>query len=117
MAALFVRLSVTVEGNISFPFFVCRFYALKDQVTVLDDSLRRVESAPHSAASLTLYAMVNTMDYEQAGCLFKLNKLRDLQPDERRLAYALMELMVEQGNRGPAWERAKARMDELVRAG
>jgi hypothetical protein len=61
--------------------------------------------------------MVNTMDYEQAGCLFKLNKLRDLRPEERQLAYALMELMVEQGNSGPEWEQAKSRMDECVRAG
>ena len=74
-------------------------------------------SAPHSAAALTLYAMVNTMDYEQAGCLFKLNKLRDLQPGERKLAYGLMELMVEEGNSGDAWSTAKQRMDELVRAG
>lgn len=85
--------------------------------TVLDEILRLIEHSPHSAASLTLYAMVNTMDYEQAGCLFKLNKLRDLRPDERQLAYALMELMVEQGNSGPDWEQAKSRMDELVRAG
>lgn len=90
---------------------------MNDHRTVLDEILGLVERSPHSAASLTLYAMVNTMDYEQAGCLFKLNKLRDLQPEERKLAYALMELMVEQGNSGPAWEQAKRRMDELVRAG
>ncbi len=90
---------------------------MNDHRAVLDEILRLVEQAPHSAASLTLYAMVNTMDYEQAGCLFKLNKLRDLRPEERQLAYALMELMVEQGNSGPAWEQAKSCMDELVRAG
>ena len=90
---------------------------MNDHRTVLDEILRLVERSPHSAAALTLYAMVNTMDYEQAGCLFKLNKLRDLQPAERQLAYALMELMVEQGNSGSAWKQAKSRMDELVRAG
>jgi hypothetical protein len=84
---------------------------------LLDEIVGIVEKAPHSAAALTLYAMVNTMDYEQAGCLFKLNKLRDLQPGERKLAYGLMELMVEEGNSGDAWSTAKQRMDELVRAG
>jgi hypothetical protein len=90
---------------------------MNDHRTLLEEILQLVERSPHSAAALTLYAMVNTMDYEQAGCLFKLNKLRDLRPEERQLAYALMELMVEQGNSGPAWEQAKSRMDEFVRAG
>mgnify|MGYP001813204229 CR=1 FL=1 len=93
------------------------FVPMPEHQQLLDELVGIVKKAPHSAAALTLYAMVNTMDYEQAGCLFKLNKLRDLQPDERRLAYALMELMVEKGNSGKAWETAKQRMDELVRAG
>lgn len=84
---------------------------------VLADIIAVIEAAPHSAAALTLYALVNTLEYEQAGCLFKLNKLRDLGESERQLAYRLMELMVAGGNSGPAWQQAKARMDELVRAG
>mgnify|MGYP000382103362 CR=1 FL=1 len=87
------------------------------QVGLLEEIIGEIEAAPHSAAALTLYAMVNTMDYEQAGCLFKLNKLRDVGEAERRLAYRLMELMVAGGNSGAAWQQAKARMDELVRAG
>lgn len=90
---------------------------MSDHQQLLDRIVGLVENAPHSAAALTLYAMVSTMDYEQAGCLFKLNKLRDLQPDERKIAYDLMELMVEGGNNGEAWKAARSRMDELVRAG
>lgn len=82
---------------------------------VLDEVLMKVEQAPHSAAALTLYALVNTLEYERAGCLFKLTKLRDLDAEDRRLAYRLMELMAEGGNRGQAWEAARARMDELIR--
>lgn len=84
---------------------------------VLADIIRVIEADAHSAAALTLYAMVNTMAYEQAGCLFKLNKLRDLDEANRQLAYRLMELMVAGGNSGEAWEQARTRMDELVRAG
>jgi hypothetical protein len=90
---------------------------MSDHQQVLDEIIRIVEKAPHSAAALTLYAMVNTMDYEQAGCLFKLNKLRDLEEPERQLAYELMELMVAKGNSGESWQLAKVRMDDLVRAG
>ena len=90
---------------------------MSDHQQLLDQIVGLIEASPHSAASLTLYAMVSTMDYEQAGCLFKLNKLRDLEPPERQLAYGLMELMVDGGNSGEAWVMAKSRMDELVRAG
>ncbi|WP_456375127.1 hypothetical protein [Thiolapillus sp.] len=85
--------------------------------SVLDKVLEQVRQAPHSATSLVLYALVNTLEYEAAGCLFKLTKLRDLDENGRRLAYALMELMAEGGNRGQVWDDAKARMDELIRGG
>ena len=76
-----------------------------------------ITAAPHSATALTLYALVSTLEYESAGCLFKLTKLRDMDPVHRTLAYALMELMAKEGNQGQEWERAKKRMDELVRGG
>ena len=85
--------------------------------SVLDQILEVVQSSPHSAKSLVLYALVNTLEHEGAGCLFKLTKLRDLDPEGRRLAYALMELMVTEANSGEAWKQAKQCMDELVRNG
>lgn len=84
---------------------------------VLDEVLMKLEQAPHSAGALVLYALVSTLEHEPAGYLFKLTKLRDLDADERRIAYRLMELMVGGGNSGPRWEAAKRRMDELVRSG
>ncbi|RTZ74489.1 MAG: hypothetical protein DSZ00_01975 [Gammaproteobacteria bacterium] len=84
---------------------------------VLDEVLMKIEQAPHSAAALVLYALVNTLEYERAGCLFKLTKLRDLEAEERQIAYRLMELMAEGGNRGARWDEVKQRMDELVRSG
>lgn len=84
---------------------------------VLEDVVSLVAAAPHSAAALTLYALVSTLEYESAGCLFKLTKLRDMEQPHRALAYELMEIMASGANHGAEWERAKARMDELVRAG
>jgi hypothetical protein len=87
----------------------------------LNEPLQRlvdeIASAPHSAPALTLYALVSTLEFERAGYLFKLAKLRDLSMQQRRLAYDLMELMALGENAGPDWEAAKQRMDELVRAG
>jgi hypothetical protein len=84
---------------------------------LLDQVVDEIRAAPHSAAALTLYALVSTLEHERAGYLFKLDKLRDLNPDQRRLACELVELMVRGENSGPDWDRAKAAMDTIVRAG
>lgn len=84
---------------------------------VLEAVTAEISAAPHTAAALTLYALVCTLEFEQAGFLFKLAKLRDLSPKQRRLAYQLMELMAQGGNGGDAWQHAKQKMDKLVRAG
>jgi hypothetical protein len=81
----------------------------------LQQALEIIEQAPESASALTLYALVNTLEFERAGCLFKLTKLRDLEAEHRPIAYGLMELMAEQGVGDDRWADAKARMDRAVR--
>ncbi|MBK1645961.1 hypothetical protein CKO25_15145 [Thiocapsa imhoffii] len=83
----------------------------------LERTLELIENAPESAAALTLYALVSTLEFQRAGCLFKLTKLQDLDDDERATAYGLMELFARGGVGSPAWEAAKTRMDTLIRAG
>ena len=89
--------------------------------TGADDALARsvalIEAAPESANALTLYALANTLEYERAGWLFKLTKLKDMDAEARDLAYGLMELAVAQGVGDTAWQAAKARMDRAVRGG
>lgn len=84
---------------------------------VLDEVIEQIAAEPHSAAALTLYALVSTLEFEQAGYLFKLVKLRDLSAQQRQIAYRVIELMADGNNSGPVWERSKQRMDALVRAG
>ncbi len=84
-----------------------------------DDALARslalIEAAPESANALTLYALINTLEYARAGWLFKLAKLKDMDAEARQLVYALMELAVTTGVDTAAWQDAKARMDRAVR--
>lgn len=84
---------------------------------VLDRVVGIVEAAPESSQALLLYALVSTLAIEKAGCMFKLNKLREMDPETRDLAYGLMELMAQERNRGPAWDQARSRMDQAVRGG
>ena len=82
---------------------------------VLEQAAQAVEAAPESSQALLLYALVSTLAIEKAGCMFKLTKLREMEPETRQLAYGLMELMAREENRGPAWEHARSRMDTAVR--
>ncbi len=84
---------------------------------VLQQVTGLIESDPHSAPALTLYALVNTLEFPRAGYLFKLDKLKDLDTGQRRLAYELIELMIDGRVGSDEWTRAKTQMDELVRQG
>ncbi len=86
-----------------------------------EDALARVveqvKANPHGGESLILYALVSTLRMEKSGYMYMLRKLRDLSPDNRQLAYGLMELMAGGGNQGPAWEAALQALDAAVKAG
>jgi len=90
---------------------------MQDHQQTLQAIIECIQDSPQSGSALILYALMNAINYEQAGCLFKLNKLGDLSPEHRHLAYALMEVMVSGGNQGKAWRQAMLQMDELVRSG
>ena len=62
-----------------------------DHNQAIAETIAVIEAAPESAAALTLYALVNTLEYDRAGRLFKLSKLGDLSADQRQIAYALIE--------------------------
>lgn len=85
------------------------------QEDVLQKVVDTVCAQPHSGVSLTLYALVSTLKMEKSGYMYMLRKLRDLNTEQRQLAYGLMELMAERGNQGEAWETAVRAMDEAVR--
>jgi hypothetical protein len=84
---------------------------------LLQQLVELVRSDPHGGASLNLYALVSTLRMEKSGYLYMLRKLRDLNPEQRQMAYGLMELMAEHGNQGPVWEQALAEIDAAVKRG
>lgn len=85
--------------------------------TVLEQVVELVRRDPHGGASLNLYALMSTLRMDNSGYMYMLRKLRDLSPEHRRLAYGLMELMAQGGNRGAAWEAALEAIDEAIRQG
>ncbi len=85
--------------------------------SILNRVTERIEAAPQEAQSLLLYALLSTLAHERSGCMFKLTKLREMQPETREMAYGLMELMAAGGNSGAAWDEALARVDAAMRRG
>ena len=83
----------------------------------LDAVIEIIEQGPHSAPALTLYALISTLEFKSQGYLFKLDKLKDLNAEQRQIAYALMEMMVDEQIGNEQWQAAKAKMDTLVRGG
>ncbi len=86
-----------------------------DHNQAIAETIAVIEAAPESAAALTLYALVTTLEYDRAGRLFKLSKLGDLSADQRQIAFALIERSVVEGIGDPAWIEAKARIDRAIR--
>lgn len=85
--------------------------------STLEAVIELIQADPHSAPALTLYALVSTLEFAKAGYLFKLDKFQDLDAQQRQLGYQLIEHMVDGRVGDEHWAAAKARMDELVRAG
>jgi len=84
---------------------------------VLQKVIDIIRADPHGGLSLNLYALVSTLRMEKSGYMYMLRKLRDLSAEQRTIAYALMELMAENGNQGPEWEAALEAMDAAIKRG
>jgi hypothetical protein len=84
---------------------------------VLQKVVNIIRADPHGGTSLNLYALVSTLRMENSGYMYMLRKLRDLSAEHRVIAYELMELMAENGNRGEAWDVALQAMDEAIKRG
>jgi len=88
---------------------------LMEQGNVLPRVVAQIESDPHGGQSLLLFALAKTLDMPKGGHMYRLQKLREMTPETRKLAYGLMELMARQGNRGDGWQEAIARMERAIR--
>ncbi|HEB99074.1 MAG TPA: hypothetical protein ENJ05_06180 [Thiotrichales bacterium] len=88
-----------------------------DQEQILEKVLEVVRADTHGAASLTLFALMKTMSTDNGQYLFLLNKLKDISPDMRELAYGLMELMAQGRNQAESWNRTLSDIESAIRNG
>lgn len=87
---------------------------MTDAADVLARLEARIAEAPASGPALVLYSLVKTVSTGRGQYLFLLSRLRELDPEDRKLAYAVMEAVATGGNETRAWAEGVARLDALV---
>ena len=83
----------------------------------LHETLARIESDPRSGASLTLYGLLKTLSDPRGMAMFSLGKLSELDAEDRRRAYSLMELAARGAGSEREWRAAVERLDDSIRGG
>ena len=83
----------------------------------LEEVVNLIEASPRSGQALLLFALAKTLAVPKTGHMYMLKKLQEMEPETRRLAYGLMELMAQKGNQGEAWNQAITRMEAAIQAG
>ncbi len=83
-------------------------------MTSLQNTLAQIENDSRSGQSLLLYALVKTLSIPQAGHMYLLTKLKEMNPETRQLAYGLMELMAQGGTASEEWKEAEQSMDRAI---
>lgn len=86
-------------------------------LTPLEETRQLVQDNTHGGASLLLFALLKTLSAENGQYLYLLNKLQDMTPETRQLAYRLMELMAQGGNETTEWKSAVSEIEDMIRRG
>lgn len=83
--------------------------------SVLDKITEQIVNDPRSGQSLLLFALLATLNVEKTGHMYMLAKLKEFTPENRQLAYAVIELMAKNEIGNEAWQQAYAKMEQAIR--
>ena len=81
---------------------------------VLEHVLQQIENDPRSGQSLLLFALMSTLNIEKTGHMYLLSKLKEFTPENRQLAYALMELLANNDTGNEDWNTAMSKMTAAI---
>jgi hypothetical protein len=83
--------------------------------SVLEQIKQQIVGDPRSGQSLLLFALLATLNVEKGGHLYMLAKLKEFTPENRQLAYAVIELMANNEAGNEAWQQAYSEMEAAIR--
>ncbi len=83
--------------------------------SVLDKIAQKIMDDPRSGQSLLLFALVATLNVEKTGHMYMLGKLKEFTPENRQLAYEVIELMAQNETGREVWQQAFEKMEQAIR--
>lgn len=83
--------------------------------SVLEKITQQIVEDPRSGQSLLLFALLATLNVEKTGHLYMLGKLKEFTPENRQLAYGVIELMANNEIGNEAWHQAYSKMESAIR--
>ena len=83
--------------------------------TVLEEITQQISNDPRSGQSLLLFALMATLNVEKTGHMYMLGKLKEFTPENRQLAYGVIEMMANNEIGDQAWQQAYDQMETAIR--
>lgn len=83
--------------------------------SVLEKITNVIMNDPRSGQSLLLFALVATLNVEKTGHMYMLGKLKEFTPENRQLAYEVIELMASNKSSRDVWQEAFNKMEIAIR--
>lgn len=83
--------------------------------SILEKITQEIIKDPRSGQSLLLFALVATLNVEKTGHMYMLGKLKEFTPENRQLAYEVIELMAVNEVSREDWQEAFSKMEMAIR--
>ena len=83
--------------------------------SILEKITQQIVNDPRSGQSLLLFALIATINVEKTGHMYMLGKLKEFTPENRQLAYGVIELMAKNEVGDEAWRQAYTQMETAIR--
>lgn len=83
--------------------------------SILEKITQQISNDPRSGQSLLLFALLATLNVEKTGHMYMLGKLKEFTPENRQLAYGVIEMMANNEIGDEAWHKAYAQMEAAIR--
>jgi len=83
--------------------------------SILDAITQQIVNDPRSGQSLLLFALLATLNVEKTGHMYMLGKLKEFTPENRQLAYEVIEMMARDEIGNEAWHKAFSEIEQAIR--
>ncbi|GMR15912.1 MAG: hypothetical protein BMS9Abin31_0209 [Gammaproteobacteria bacterium] len=83
--------------------------------SILEKITQQIVDDPRSGQSLLLFALLATLNVEKTGHMYMLGKLKEFTPENRHLAYEVIELMASNESSSETWQQAFNNMEQAIR--